>query len=123
MNYAYNDKYSPPAPVLSVTLRSPSDSTRQVTTDALVDTGADITCLPVAIVKAVGGEPASTYAVYGINDTFIGTADSYFVEFEIASIKKLTEAVAIGEEFILGRNLLNEFRFRLDGPERRLSIV
>lgn len=123
MSYEYDDKYSPPAPVLRVTVRSPGDSTRQVTTDALVDTGADITCLPGAIVKAIGGEPASTYSVHGINEAFIGAADSYFLEFEIAPIKKITEAIVIGDELILGRNLLNELMLQLDGPARKLSII
>ena len=109
MNYRYKDDYNPPAPVLRITIRNLYDSTRQVTGDALIDTGADITCLPRAIVRTVGGEPISTYSVIGIDETNIGPANSYLLEFEIASIKKPAEAIAIGDELILGRNLINEF--------------
>lgn len=123
MSYQYNNDYSPPAPVLRVTIRNLSDNARQVTSDALVDTGADITCLPRAVVRAVGGEPASTYSVVGIGETNIGPATSYFLEFEIGTTKKTIEAIAIGDELILGRNLINELTLQLDGPARRLSLI
>ena len=123
MSYQYDDEYSPPAPVLRVTIRNLTDNTRHVTGDALVDTGADITCLPRAVVRAVGGEPASTYSVAGIGDTYIGSANSYFLEFEIGSTKKLIEAIAIGDELVLGRNVINELTLQLDGPARKLSII
>jgi predicted aspartyl protease len=91
--------------------------------DALVDTGADITCLPKAVVKALGGEPASTYSVAGVNGTSLGPANSCFLEFEIASTKKVAEAISFGDELILGRNILNELTLQLDGPACKLSIM
>ena len=124
MTYQYDHShYQPPAPLARLTVRNPADNTRQVTTDALVDTGSDITCLPKALIRAVGGEPASTYSVFGIDKVFIGFANSYFLEFEIASTKKLAEVAAVGDEPILGRNLINEFILQLDGPARKLSIT
>ena len=124
MVYQYNHgRYSPPAPVARVTVRNLADSTKQVTTDALVDTGADITCIPKALIKAVGGEPASTYSVFGINEVSLGSVDSYFLEFEITSAKKLVEVLAIGDEPIVGRNLINEFIIEFDGPAQKLSIT
>lgn len=124
MSYRYdNQHYNPPAPVLLITVRLPSDSIRQVTTDSLVDTGADVTCLPRAIINALGAERASTYNVFGVNGVFIGIADSYFLEFEIASTKKFVEVIGIGDEPILGRNLINEFTLELNGPTQKLSIV
>jgi len=88
-----------------------------------VDTGADITCLPRALIDAVGGEPAGTYSVFGISGVFIGSVNSYFLEFEIASTKRLTEVAAVGDEPIVGRNLINEFVLQLDGPAQKLSIT
>lgn len=124
MSYRYdNQHYNPPAPVLPITVRAPGDSMKQVTTDALVDTGADITCLPRAIINAVGAERASTYDVFGINGVYIGSFDTYFLEFEIAATKKLTEVIAIGDEPILGRNLINEFTLQLHGITQELSIT
>lgn len=124
MVYQYNhSRYSPAAPVVRVTVRNPADSTKQVTTDVLVDTGADITCIPKALIKVIGGEPASAYSVFGINEVSLGFVDSYFLEFEIASAKKLVEVLAIGDEPIVGRNLINEFIVELDGPAQKLSIT
>jgi len=103
MSYQYdNQHYNPPAPVLSITIRTPGDNMKQVTTDALVDTGADMTCLPRAIINALGAECASTYNVVGMNGVSIGPANTYFLEFEIATTKKLVEVIAVGDEPILG---------------------
>jgi predicted aspartyl protease len=96
---------------------------KQVTTDALVDTGADMTCLPRAIINALGGERASTYNVFGVNGVLIGPADAYFLEFDIAAMKKLVEVIAVGDEPILGRNLINEFTLQLNGPTQKLDIA
>lgn len=124
MSYRYdNQHYNPPAPVLPITVRVPGDSMKQITTDVLVDTGADMTCLPRAIINALGAERASTYDVFGINGVSIGPSDTYFLEFEIAATKKLAEVIAIGDEPILGRNLINEFTLRLHGITQELSIT
>lgn len=124
MSYRYdNQHYNPPAPVLPITVRAPGDTVKQVTADALVDTGADMTCLPIALIKVLGGERASTYDVFGINRAPIGPADTYFLEFEIAATKKLAEVIAIGDEPILGRNLINQFTLQLHGITQELSIT
>jgi len=124
MSYQYdNQHYNPPAPVLSITMHTPGDNMKQVTTDALVDTGADMTCLPRAIINALGAECASTYNVVGINGVSIGPANTYFLEFEIATTKKLVEVIAVGDKPILGRNLINEFILELHGPTQELSIT
>jgi len=124
MSYQYdNQYYNPPAPVLPITMRTPGDNMKQVTTDVLVDTGADMTYLPTAIINALGAERASTYNAVGINGVSIGPANTYFLEFEIATTKKLVEVIAVGDEPILGRNLINEFVFELHGPTQELSIT
>jgi predicted aspartyl protease len=124
MSYLYdNCHYNPPAPVLPITVHIPGDNTKQIITDALVDTGADITILPKAIIYALRAERASTYDVFGINGVPIGPADSYFLEFEIAGTKKLVEVIAVSDEPILGRNLINEFIFQLHGPAQKLDIA
>lgn len=124
MSYQYdNEHYNPPAPVLPITVRAPGDSVKQITTDALVDTGADVTCLPTAIISALGGECASTYHVFGINGVSIGLADSYFLELETAGRRNLVEVIGVGDEPILGRNLINEFTLQLHGPTQELSIT
>jgi predicted aspartyl protease len=124
MNYPYDDNnYYPPAPVLPITVRVPGDSISQVTIEALVDTGADITCLPRSLIRALHAESASSYDVLGISGVPIGPADSYFLEFEMASKKLLSEVIAVGNEPILGRNLINEFKLNLHGPAQKLVIT
>ena len=117
-----NERYDPPAPVVLVTVRSYAHDGRQVTTEALVDTGSDVTCFPPALIRAVGGEPAGSFAVRGVGGVFVGYANSYFLEVEMASVRRLVEVVAIGDEPILGRNLLNKFVLELDGPALNLLV-
>lgn len=124
MSYRYdNQHYNPPAPVLPITVRAPGNSMKHITTDALVDTGADMTVLPRAIINALDAERASTCNVFCINEVSIGACDTYFLEFEIAGSRKLLEVIAVGDEPILGRNLINEFTLRLHGPTQELSII
>ena len=124
MIYPYDNlHHNPPAPVLPITVRVPGNSIKQVTTEALVDTGADMTCLPRALINAVGAERASTCNVVGINEALIVHADSYFLEFEISGTKKLIEVIAVGDEPILGRNLINWFILQLQGPAQKLDIT
>ena len=124
MIYPYDNlHHNPPAPVLPITVRVPGNSIKQVTTEALVDTGADMTCLPRALINAVGAERASTCNVVGINEALIVHADSYFLEFEISGTKKLVEVIAVGDEPILGRNLINWFTLQLQGPAQKLDIT
>lgn len=123
MSFNYNDDYTPPAPMLRITIRNLSDNTRHITGDALVDTGADITCVPRAIISTVGGEPVSTYHIIGIGESHVGPANSYFLEFEVGTVKSFVEAIAIGDELILGRNIINEFVLKLDGPNNKTDIL
>lgn len=123
MTYQYdNHHHNPPAPVVNITIHIPGDSTKHVKIDALLDTGADITCLPRAIIKALGAERASVHNVAGINGSPIGPADGYFLEFEIATKKRIYEVIAVGDEPILGRNIINEFIIELQGPIKKLEI-
>lgn len=123
MTYQYDStRHNPPAPVLRVTLRVPSDGSKQVTTDALVDTGADIVCCPSALLNALGAHPAGTCDVSGINGEVVQECEIYFLDFEVAGRRILAEVAAVGNELLLGRNLLNEFSLKLDGHARELSF-
>jgi predicted aspartyl protease len=123
MTYDYdNTRYDPPAPVLPVVIHIPGNDEKRVATDALVDTGADIVCCPKAFIDAVGAQPAGSRQVFGVNDAFIDTCHTYFLECEIAGIKQLVEVAALGQELIIGRNLINEFAIKLDGHAQKLSI-
>jgi predicted aspartyl protease len=123
MSYQYDSsRYDPAAPVLPVSMRIPGDNAKRVATDALVDTGADMVCCPQALIDALGAHPAGTRDVFGIDETFVGRCNTYFLEFEVAGATRLAEVAAIGNEFILGRNLVNEFALKLDGRAQQLTV-
>jgi predicted aspartyl protease len=124
MTYEYdNTNYDPPAPTLPVTVRVPGNRIAHITVYGLVDTGADITCLPSAFITNLGALSGSSRCISCITGERIPNVPSYFLEFEIANTIKLVEVVAVGDELILGRNLINEFILHLHGPNQKLDIT
>jgi predicted aspartyl protease len=127
MKYLYDKKgYNPSAPVLPVTIRVPGNSKKHVTIDGLIDTGADITCLPKTIIELLDAEPAGTCKVRGITEVtekLPPSYETYFLEFEITGAKELVEVVALGNKLLLGRNFINKFILQLHGPKEELSIT
>lgn len=123
MSHPYDSQsHDPPAPVLSITARLPGDSRRQISTDALVDTGSDITCLPAAIISALGAVPARKKLVRMANGKRIGPFNTYVLDFEVADTTEPVEVLGLGDEPLLGRNLINAFALYLDGPAQELKI-
>lgn len=123
MTYQYDAQhYEPPAPVIRVVIRSLRNPSKYIITDAFIDTGADITALPLSLIKTLEGIPVSTYPIYGPCKKYLGLANSYFLEFEISNTKMMLEAVAYGDDVVLGRNLLNELVLELNGPAKVVRV-
>lgn len=121
--YHYDaEHFEPPAPAIRVVIRNPGDPSKFVTVDALLDTGADINCLPLTLIRIIGGKPAGTKEVFA-SGRYLGSANSYFLEFEISTTRMLKETLAFGDEIILGRNLLNDLVLELDGPAKKVRVI
>jgi predicted aspartyl protease len=87
----------------------------------LIDTGADETLVPVAIVRQLGLPPIDVVAVIGIHGGrrrgVMHAADLSIGDFRIAA-----RVVAFSHEAILGRNVLNQLVMILDGPASMISV-
>lgn len=118
----YNaENFDPPAPVAYVTLRHPVTGISVSDVPMLIDTGADVTLLPIPSLEGLGMEPDvdGTYEVQGFS------GESQFVS------STHLEMIFLGKKFtgkfllidqpmgILGRNILNSVSLLFDGPRSK----
>ena len=121
MKTIYSDDYSPPAPVLNITLAVPDQAPRVGPYSALIDTGADGTFIPTAILERL-----TLSVIYTtIARVHIGGSRQQVSVYELDILfdtNRLPNVEVVaddwGNEIILGRNFLNKLRLHLDGPKQ-----
>jgi predicted aspartyl protease len=119
----YDDRlFAPPAPVLNARIRNPQSGTVIPDVLLLIDTGADVTLLPLGAVSAAGIQ--QTGASYELQ-TFDGRAHSAgVVRAELLMLGRTFRGqfLVINQEVgIVGRNILNALALVLDGPQQTWS--
>jgi len=119
----YDDRlFVPPAPVLSARLRNLQTGTIVPDVPLLIDTGADVTLLPLGAVNAAGIE--QTGASYELL-AFDGRSNSARViraELLVLGRTFRGQFLVIDQDVgILGRNVLNALALLLDGPQQTWS--
>ena len=116
----YSSAFRPPAPVLNVRVGAPGREP-MLGVLALVDSGADLSVLPLASAEALALPQVSTTRIRGVTGVEESTA-VHAATFEIAGTNVLAEVVAWGDEAIIGRDVLRRFVLELDGPREVLTI-
>ena len=120
---AYEGKgFFPPAPVIAARLRGP-DSRAVSDMRMLIDTGADVTVLPLQAAYAVGAiaqpSPVPVQFYSGEAVTYLQADLSLeFLRYRFRGLFLLAES----EYGVLGRNVLNQLLVTLDGPMLIWSI-
>lgn len=117
----YDDSFEPPAPVLLVGVLAPQ-STRSVMVPMLVDSGADASVLPRAVVAALALPTVGWAEVEGIAGR-VDRARVVAMDLRIDRVTLPVRAVVLEHDAILGRDVLASLRTTLDGPRRRLRVV
>ena len=113
ISFAYSTDYNPSAPVVEITVKAE----REVTLQALLDSGADATMISITTLRTIKARFARTHSMRGV----IGRARSvelYFVEIQIGSYKIpgiRAVAAEAGAQAIIGRDVLNQLIVTLDG--------
>jgi predicted aspartyl protease len=124
MTSEHNRRYHPSFPQLSVTLRS-SDDRRLGPFSALVDTGADITFVPNQLLEQLSlwdGEEVNVRSHFGEPKRL----RLYLVNVEISdrSLSGLyVVADEVGNEIILGRDVLGKLSLFFDGPAEITELL
>jgi predicted aspartyl protease len=118
---AYDLGLEPPAPVIPVRISSPAGEPAAML-PMLVDTGADCTLVPVALVRTLGLPRIDVIAISGVGGASRQAAVHAAV-IELSDVRLVVRAVAFAGEAILGRDVLNQLRILLDGPRLELSAT
>jgi predicted aspartyl protease len=121
--WRYNQTAEPPAPFLDLVLRHPEKSTQSVPITAKVDTGADISAIPESVIAQLELPMTGKLIVQGYDGRLLDVS-TYAAHIEIDSARfKVYEVVATHEPYaLLGRDILNYFYVRLNGPELTLDV-
>lgn len=126
MNHYDDAHYQPPAPVVTLTLRTINGpDPRTATVVAVIDTGADVTLLPRGAAEQLGLTPAADGSVkLAWFDGSFHDADSVELEAAFQGGRFRGRYALVDQPHgIVGRNILNHFRLLFDGPAKTWQRV
>jgi predicted aspartyl protease len=124
MKYLYNKSYQPAAPVIVIYLAYPEANWQVGPISGLVDTGADGTLVPQTILDQIGAPLIDQVRLRSHWGEW-HQAHIYVVDFGISQIR-LPSIEVVGDggnEIVLGRNVINSLRLKLDGPRQQVEIL
>ena len=109
--FSYGNLQTPnsPIPQTSIQLHNPLNDSQNYNADAVVDTGAVMTCIPESIITQLGSSLAySTIQVKDVNGNF-QTRKTYLIDIIIDDYEyEDLEVIAMPKQFaVIGRDILN----------------
>lgn len=118
--HPYDEAYAPPAPVAPVRLAAP-DAGTAVLVSALIDSGADLTVIPVRLARLLGLSATDRVTVRGVaGSTHSVEVCAARVEFD--GVADTIEILPLDHEALLGRNALRTAVVTLDGRRGETTI-
>jgi predicted aspartyl protease len=124
MKASYDTSLFPPAPFLPVQLASLIERSELITVQAKLDTGADLTAIPVALIEQLHLVPAGEIEVEGYESRRASIL-AYDVNLQIDQLNVVgLLVIGLAEDYVLlGRDVLNRLRVLLDGPALTTEIL
>lgn len=122
--YNYNRQLTPPAPFAHVSVRPPVGGRGLADLPAQLDSGADLSVIPWEIVERLHLVQLDEAAVVGFGGSTL-LVPTFLVEMTVRGFRPVVvRALASRSEsyVLLGRDVLNEHRLLLDGPQLILEI-
>lgn len=123
-NYSYLATYDPPMPALEIRLGYPGEALTLGPLTAIVDTGADGTLVPQSLIDEIRAplvddvRVRSPWGKWRYLQLF--TVDIGIEVLRLPAVEIVGDD--LGNEIILGRNVLNQFKLLLDGPAGQINL-
>ena len=120
----YDDSLRTPAPAIDVVLRSPRRSAQAISMRAILDTGAGITVIPLALVAELQLQVEERIVLVGY-DNAITESETCLVNLEMVgyTFRAVSVVAAPRATVLLGRDILNRFRITLDGKAQTFEMI
>jgi predicted aspartyl protease len=118
--YPFDEEYQLPFPQFNIIIQNGVDGTKTEVSNALIDTGSDVTLVPFSSLEAINAfsfreaRIRSHWGELRLIKQFIVNV----IVGELTLLGILVVGDVKGDEIILGRDVLNKLRFELDGPAR-----
>jgi predicted aspartyl protease len=119
------DSLSNPSPIARIEVSNPYDSKNKLkNVKAILETGAGVTSIPESIIKELGSLQYTTISVRSLLDrNRIISKRLYSVIIELDGQENEVEVLTIPRDYaIIGRDILNQYKITLNGPEETWSI-
>jgi predicted aspartyl protease len=124
IRYQYVAEFTPSAPFVHVIVRNPKADHASAEIPAQLDTGADRTVIPKRVAEEVHLSAVRKITVAGLGGD-LHTLDVFLVLLQIRDLQPMAvEVIAHDDEsfVLLGRDVINQLRIVLDGPNQVLEI-
>jgi predicted aspartyl protease len=120
---SYSTDFDPPAAVLLATLFGVIHARPRLQLPALIDTGADLTAVPVAAIKRLNLYEVGQVGLENIQAQVV-LSNVYAVRIIVAGLPaRELEVVQTEQSFVvLGRDWLQEYYLLLNGPEQHFWL-
>ena len=119
----YDKTFNPPAPMLSITVSGVARTRPRTTVPALIDTGADITAVPIELAEKLSLYKFGRLQIEGVHGV---TSPVYTYEARLAHdghAPQEMEVILTHLPFaILGRDWLQNYYLYLNGPDQQLQL-
>lgn len=119
------DNHSCPSPIARIEVSNPYDSKNRLkNVKAILETGAGVTSIPESIIKELGSLQYTTISVRSpLDRNRIISKRLYSVIIELDGQENEVEVLTIPRDYaIIGRDILNQYKITLNGPEETWSI-
>lgn len=124
VKFSYNQRYFPPLPIVEIKLGSPGEALSTDLYQAMIDTGADISLIPIAYISPLQSQ-VDDYRYLRSHWGEHRRVAIYSLDIAIGELRlPAVEVVGDdnGDEIILGRNILNKLILTLNGPIQEVQV-
>ena len=114
------------SPQTTIQVHDPLNNSQHCEANAIVDTGAVMTCIPESEIKKLGINRSGAYRIRLVRDANgnIQERKTYFINISIANYEyKGIEVISISKKYaLIGRDILNQHKVVLDAPIQRWGL-